>query len=209
MIERKYLDHLSQAGNVRYSLFNAPTGDMYILGDDSLLKSLIFKSSLPRSCNIKNHFLEGTAASINDARNFLDVYFGRIAAPTKTRADKHTLKVIIKKLILSLEYDKLVLQMDVSEFTQKEISVYRELLRVPHGATISYGALAARAGIPGGARFIGNTMAKNNFPIIIPCHRVIISDGTMGNYSGGKKIKALLLDHERSISLPLDRAGRL
>jgi O-6-methylguanine DNA methyltransferase len=209
MIQRTYLDRLSQAGNVRYSLYNAPTGELYILGDDSLLKSLIFKSSLPRSFNIKNHFLERKTASINDAKKILNIYFGRNEAPVKTRADKHSIKVIIKKSILSLEYDQLVLQMDVSEFTQKEITVYRELLRVPHGATISYGTLAVKAGIPGGARFIGNTMAKNNYPIIIPCHRVIKSDGTMGNYSGGTHIKKLLLEHEKTISLPLDRAGRL
>lgn len=208
MTERKYIDRLSQAGNVRYSRYNAPTGELYILGNDSLLKALIFKSSLTRGLNFKSHFQEGKTPAINGARHFLDMYFGNMTASHKTDADKHTIKVIIKKSILRLEYGKLVLHMDVSEFTQKEISVYRELLQVPHGATISYGTLATRAGIPGGARFIGNTMAKNNFPIIIPCHRVIKSDGTMGNYSGGKKIKKLLLDYERSISLPLDRAGR-
>jgi O-6-methylguanine DNA methyltransferase len=198
MIERNYLDRLSQAGNVRYSLYDAPTGELYILGDDSLLKTLIFKDSLPRSYNIKNHFPEGTTAAIFGAGDLLDFYFGRTAAPHKTCADRHTLKVSIKKSILQIEYAELTLNMDVSEFTQKEISVYRELLRVPYGGTISYGVLAARSGFPGGARFIGNTMAKNNFPIIIPCHRVIKSDGTMGNYSGGKHIKTFLLNHEKS-----------
>ena len=209
MIEKKYLEHLIQAGGVRYSRYNAPTGELYILGNDSLLKALIFKSSVSRALHFTNHLQEDTTVAINEARHFLDNYFRTMTAPHDTHAGKHTIKVIIRKSVLQFMYGKLAINMDVSEFTQKEISVYRELLLVPHGATVSYGMLAARAGIPGGARFIGNTMAKNNFPIIIPCHRVIKSDGTMGNYSGGKQIKAFLLNHEKSFSFPLDRAGRL
>jgi O-6-methylguanine DNA methyltransferase len=208
MIEQKYLDRLNRAGDVRYSAYSGPTGELYILGDDFLLKSLIFASSLPRSYALKNHFQKAATAAINGAVDFLDVYFDRIALPHKTVTDKRAAKVIIKKSIIRFEQGTLVLQMDVSEFTKKEISVYRELLQVPFGRTISYGVLAARAGIPGGARFIGNTMAKNNFPVIIPCHRVINADGSMGNYSGGTHIKKLLLDHEKNTSLPLDRTGR-
>jgi O-6-methylguanine DNA methyltransferase len=64
------------------------------------------------------------------------------------------------------------------------------------GTTVSYGELASMSGIPGGARFIGNCMAKNRFPVLIPCHRVIKSDGSIGNFSGGVEVKEFLLDHE-------------
>lgn len=88
--------------------------------------------------------------------------------------------------------------LDMEAYTDKEVSVYRELVKVAAGDTVSYGALAARCGIPGGARFIGNAMAKNRFPVIIPCHRVVKSDGAMGNFSGGVDIKEKLLRHEKS-----------
>jgi len=61
---------------------------------------------------------------------------------------------------------------------------------------ISYGELAMLAGIPRGGRFVGNTMAKNRFPVIIPCHRVIKSDGTPGTYTSGPERKIFLLNHE-------------
>jgi len=86
--------------------------------------------------------------------------------------------------------------LDLSRYTVREIKVYKELINIKPGSRISYGELAKKSGIPSGARFIGNTMAKNRFPLIIPCHRVIRSDGSIGNYTGGNHIKAFLLDHE-------------
>jgi len=86
--------------------------------------------------------------------------------------------------------------LDLRGYTEREIRVYTELIRVKPGSRISYGALAEKSGIPSGARFIGNTIAKNRFPLVIPCHRVIRSDGSMGNYTGGNHIKAFLLEHE-------------
>ena len=68
---------------------------------------------------------------------------------------------------------------------------------VPAGETLSYGALARIAG--SAPRAIGQACARNRFPIVIPCHRVVGSGGAIGHYSGGRGIatKAWLLDHER------------
>ncbi len=85
---------------------------------------------------------------------------------------------------------------DLDAFTEGEKKVYKTLCAIPAGQTISYGELARLSGYPGGARFVGNTMAKNIFPIIIPCHRVIRSDGSPGNYSSGTELKEFLLRHE-------------
>lgn len=87
--------------------------------------------------------------------------------------------------------------LDMNGYTDREVNVYYELLKVKPGTTVSYGELALRSGIPRGARFIGNCMAKNRFPVLIPCHRVIKSDGSIGNFSGGVGIKKFLLEHER------------
>ena len=86
--------------------------------------------------------------------------------------------------------------LDVSGYTGNQQNVYRELVKVTPGETISYGVLAERSGIERGGRFVGNAMAGNAFPVIIPCHRVIKGDGSMGNYSGGIDVKRMLLVHE-------------
>jgi len=88
--------------------------------------------------------------------------------------------------------------LDMNGYTDREINIYRELIKVKPGTTVSYGELASISGIPRGARFIGNCMAKNRFPVLIPCHRVIKSNGSTGNFSGGVDIKEFLLEHERN-----------
>lgn len=64
------------------------------------------------------------------------------------------------------------------------------------GETISYGQLAAAVGHPGAARAVGSVMANNPIPIVIPCHRVLASDGTLGGYGGGLDMKRGLLEIE-------------
>jgi methylated-DNA-[protein]-cysteine S-methyltransferase len=99
--------------------------------------------------------------------------------------------------LLTISARRISLTIDCSLFTPHERRVYAQLLRVPFGLTISYGDLARRSAFPGGERFIGNAMAKNMVPIIIPCHRVIKSNGAIGNYSGGVHIKEYLLALEK------------
>jgi methylated-DNA-[protein]-cysteine S-methyltransferase len=74
--------------------------------------------------------------------------------------------------------------------------VWRALLRVPFGATCSYGDLARAAGRPGAARAVGGANHANPIALIVPCHRVIAADGTLGGYGGGLDKKAWLLRHE-------------
>lgn len=73
---------------------------------------------------------------------------------------------------------------------------------LPFGALTSYGELARRAGYPGAARAVGNAMAGNPVPIVIPCHRVVGAGGVLGGYSGGLALKKALLRHE---GVPLTR----
>lgn len=84
---------------------------------------------------------------------------------------------------------------------------YTLLRKVPAGAVITYQGLAATAGHPDAQRAIGTTMATNPIPIFVPCHRVIRSDGTIGNYGGGVDNKIKLLRAEgfevgRDLRLP-------
>ena len=68
---------------------------------------------------------------------------------------------------------------------------------VGYGTTISYAALAGLAGSPKAVRAVGTACATNPVPIVVPCHRVIRSDGTVGSYRGGPAAKRVLLDLER------------
>jgi methylated-DNA-[protein]-cysteine S-methyltransferase len=78
------------------------------------------------------------------------------------------------------------------------VAVYRALRGVAPGETVSYGELAKRVGVPGAARAIGRAMATNPFPLLVPCHRVLASDGSTGGFSapGGNTTKAKLLSIE-------------
>jgi methylated-DNA-[protein]-cysteine S-methyltransferase len=77
-----------------------------------------------------------------------------------------------------------------------EQDIFRALLAVPAGETVSYGELAEMAGYPRAARAVGNAMAGNPIPVVVPCHRVIRSDGSMGRYGNDPTWKQRLLMHE-------------
>lgn len=87
-----------------------------------------------------------------------------------------------------------------------EHAVYKALLAVPPGETVSYGELAEMAGYPRAARAVGNAMAANPIPVVVPCHRVVRSDGTLGRYGNDPEWKARLLAHERRVTAGV-RAG--
>lgn len=73
---------------------------------------------------------------------------------------------------------------------------FARLRQVPAGGVVTYHALAAAIGAPSGQRAVGNAMATNPLPIFVPCHRVIKSDGSIGNYGGGVERKLKLLRAE-------------
>lgn len=98
-----------------------------------------------------------------------------------------------------VDYPPIDLAFDFTGYTSKEVRVLRQLIKISPGETITYGELAKKVGIPNGARFVGNVMAKNRWPLIIPCHRVVRKDG-IGNYSSrenGPEIKKRLLEQEK------------
>jgi len=77
-----------------------------------------------------------------------------------------------------------------------EEKVYKKLLEVPKGKITTYGELAKAIGLKNGQRVIGKIMNKNPYPVIVPCHRVIKSDGKIGGYAWGEKVKAKMLSNE-------------
>lgn len=147
---------------------------IYIVANEKFLQAIVFDSNYENNLVqiISSSAQKGINPIIHDTINYFEKYTQKIFLPPPP--------------------------CDLSVYTQKEHVVLRELLRIVPGTTISYGALAQRCGFAGAARFVGNVMAKNMFPVVYPCHRVIRSNGDIGNYSGGAGIKEFLLEWEKS-----------
>lgn len=80
--------------------------------------------------------------------------------------------------------------------TEFQIESWKALGRIPYGKTISYGQQAQNIGNPRACRAVGSANGKNPIPIIVPCHRVVSADGSLGGYALGLKMKKQLLDLE-------------
>jgi methylated-DNA-[protein]-cysteine S-methyltransferase len=83
--------------------------------------------------------------------------------------------------------------------TEFQKRVWAELLKIPFGDTISYGELARRIGNPAASRAVGRANATNPIALIVPCHRVIGTNGKLTGYAGGIELKDKLLAWERGI----------
>lgn len=116
---------------------------------------------------------------------------------TKCAKNSEPLQLCLKQLNEYFEGKRkkfnLPLKIEGTTFQKK---VWFELSRIPFGTVISYKDLAKKVGKPKAFRAVGNANGKNKFPIILPCHRVIASDGTLGGYGLGLPRKKKLLDHE-------------
>ncbi len=77
-----------------------------------------------------------------------------------------------------------------------EQKIYKKLLEVPKGQITTYGELAKAVGLKNGQRVVGKIMNKNPYPVIIPCHRVVMSTGKIGGYAYGENIKTKMLNDE-------------
>lgn len=84
--------------------------------------------------------------------------------------------------------------------TDFQRSVWARMRQIPCGQTLSYGRLAEEIGSSGGARAVGAASGHNRIAIVIPCHRVVQSDGGLRGYGGGLKAKQWLLEHERAVT---------
>ncbi len=80
------------------------------------------------------------------------------------------------------------------------LEVYKAVLEIPVGGVSTYKKIASCIGRPRACRAVGQALKKNPLPFIIPCHRVIASDGTLGGYAFGRKLKQELLNLERQIT---------
>jgi methylated-DNA-[protein]-cysteine S-methyltransferase len=80
--------------------------------------------------------------------------------------------------------------------TPFQLAAWHALAEIPYGTTVSYGEQAGRIGRPAAIRAVGAANGRNPVPIVLPCHRIVGSDGSLTGFGGGLELKRFLLDHE-------------
>jgi AraC family transcriptional regulator of adaptative response/methylated-DNA-[protein]-cysteine methyltransferase len=115
--------------------------------------------------------------------------------------DHKHFKVLIKQLKEYFEGQRKEFTLPlVTPGTDFQQAVWKELMNIPYGSTRSYHEQSVKMGKPDSIRAVANENGMNRIAIIIPCHRVIGSDGSLTGYGGGLKRKRWLLDHEKKHS---------
>lgn len=161
-------------GEVYYTKFESPVGPLLLAGDAKALRLVSFGGG-KRSTPPQTDWKQNRSAFAEVIRQ-LQAYF------------RGELK----------EFD-LPLAMEGTAF---QLRVWNELRAIPYGETISYAQLAGRVGSPKAVRAVGAANGSNPIPIIVPCHRVIGSDGSLTGFGGGLSTKKKLLELEnRQLSL--------
>lgn len=160
---------------LRYASIASPLGRLYISATEKGLCRLVLDGS-------EMIFIQGLQDHYGIAPVHAGEYFDEME----------------KELTLYFhgELKKLDLPIDWSDISPFQKRVLGELLKVPYGETTSYGEIARRIGKPQASRAVGTAIARNPLPIIIPCHRMIPSDGSLGGYLWGPEIKKKLLQLE-------------
>lgn len=152
----------------RYGTLKTSIGTLTIVCDDESVKDIYFEKK-DRPVSIAPEWRRG-GELVNEVKRQLNAYFAG-----------------------ELQEFDLPLDPDGTEFQQ---AVWDELCRIPYGETITYGELAKRIGKPKASRAVGAANGQNPIPIVIPCHRVIGSNGKLTGFGGGLPTKEKLLDLE-------------
>lgn len=98
--------------------------------------------------------------------------------------------------LASGRYDNMAIHVDWNGLSGFRRAVLEETMRIPCGETRSYGWIAEKVGHPRAARAVGRVMATNPLPLVVPCHRVVGSNGSLTGYGGGLRMKESLLRAE-------------
>jgi methylated-DNA-[protein]-cysteine S-methyltransferase len=159
---------------VNYVYLDAPIGTLLIAGDASAVSRIQFPID-GAAAQPEAGWEQSQRGPVGEAVRQLSEYF----AGQRTEFD------------LPLE----------ARGTEFQRSVWRRLQEIPYGETISYGELARRVGNPKASRAVGSANGANPLPIVIPCHRVIAGNGTLGGFGGGLPTKQALLALEQETSI--------
>jgi methylated-DNA-[protein]-cysteine S-methyltransferase len=164
-----YSVHESGEMTRRYTQIESPLGPLLLVADDAGLRQIHFVNGR-HPAQPEPSWIEDRAP-LNETIGQLQAYFAG-------------------------DLENFNLQL-MPEGTPFQLEVWRTLCDIPYGETISYGKLASRIGNPKASRAVGLANGSNPIPIVIPCHRVIGSNGKLTGYGGGLPIKEKLLALEK------------
>ena len=157
---------------MRYSYTESPIGRLLLAGEDDGLSLIGFPGG--KGCVRPEPDWIESPAPFADAARQLDEYFA---------GDRHTFDLVLKPT-----------------GTPFQRAVLDALLTIPYGETASYRDIAEQIGHPNAVRAVGAANGRNPLPIVIPCHRVVGSDGSLTGFGGGLETKAALLRLEKENS---------
>jgi len=149
----------------RYTRVESPVGPLLLVADEAGLRKIYFEKGRDRVCPESSWKKD-------------DNFFQNVIAQLRSY---FTGKLREFDLVLA------------PEGTRFQLDVWQRLCEIPYGETMSYGELARRVGNPNASRAVGLANGSNPIPIVIPCHRVIGSNGKLTGYGGGLPIKETLL----------------
>lgn len=161
------------------TIIASPVGDLKLVASDKGLAAVIWARSQPNKTKVSASTEHKNHSILRDAEKQLSEYFTR------------------KRTKFDLTFD-----LKGTEFQQK---VWKSLLSIPYGTTVSYADIARKIGKPKAVRAVGNANNKNPICIVAACHRVVSSSGALTGYAGGLDAKATLLTLE---SVGLETAGK-
>lgn len=159
---------------MNYAYLETPIGTLLIAGDTAAVQRITFPQH-GRAAKAEPAWQESQRGPVGEAIRQLREYFAG------------------KRATFDLPL--------APEGTAFQRGVWRQLQEIPYGETISYGELARRVGNPKAARAVGSANGANPLPIVIPCHRVIAGDGSLGGFGGGLPTKQTLLNLELRASV--------
>jgi methylated-DNA-[protein]-cysteine S-methyltransferase len=166
----------------KYTIFQTKWGYFGLAGTEYGLCRTQLPGSKPEK--IKTHLLKNLPAA---------------------KFEKTFCKILQQQITAYFEGDCIKFSRDIplilDGFSSFSISILKTCRKIEFGQTTTYGKLAKKAGRPNASRAVGSTMAKNPLPLIIPCHRIIRSDGKMGGFSapGGITLKKKMLELEGKV----------
>jgi O-6-methylguanine DNA methyltransferase len=161
-----------------HQAWNSPVGKLHILATDKHLKFLEFSSGLQK---FQEKLLKKEVLIANKSNKITDATIEQL---------KQYFKGELENFDIPLD----------PEGTLFQKLAWKALRKIPYGKTVSYQGQAQKIKKPKAQRAVGSANGANPIAIVIPCHRVISSDGTLGGYGGGLDIKKKLLDLESSKS---------
>ena len=162
---------------MRYAYMDSPVGRLLLAADDEALRLIEFPSPRHPMSRVDD-WIEGENGILRGTRAQLDEYFegrrSRFELPLGPRG------------------------------TEFQRAVWHTLARIPYGTTISYAQLATRVGKARAMRAVGAANGRNPLPIVLPCHRVVGSDGSLTGFGGGLPTKQFLLELESALPRATD-----